>query len=97
MGGDAAGVHAEHLATLLQALVDGGSETRQQHFAFPQTVDVDRKSSQVLRENELHSAHTQQSIYEQRFKLKRKVMRELEWNITTMPQFRTVEITTIQV
>lgn len=62
MRADAAGVHAEHLAALLQALVDGGSEARQQHLAFPQTVDVDRKSSQVLREDELHGTHTAKHI-----------------------------------
>lgn len=53
MCGDAAGVHAEHLAALLQPLVDGGSQARQQHLALPQTVDVNRKSSQVLREDQL--------------------------------------------
>lgn len=53
MLGDAAGVHAEHLAALLQPPVDGGSQARQQHLALPQTVDVNRKRSQVLREDQL--------------------------------------------
>lgn len=47
--GGAAGVHTEHLAALLQTLVDRAPQTRQQHLALPQTVDVNRKSSQVLR------------------------------------------------
>lgn len=53
MRGDAAGVHAEHLAALLQPLVDRCSHARQQDLAFPQTVDVNRKSTQVLREDQL--------------------------------------------
>lgn len=53
VSGGAARVHAEHLAALLHALVDRAPQTRQQHLALPQTVDVNRKSSQVLRQNQL--------------------------------------------
>lgn len=49
----AAGVEAEHLAALLQPLVDGAPQTRQQHLTLPQAVDVNRKSSQELREDQL--------------------------------------------
>lgn len=51
----AAGVQAEHPAALLQPLVDGAPQARQQHLALPQAVDVNRKSSQELRENQLQN------------------------------------------
>lgn len=53
MCGDAEGVQAEHLASLLQTLVNGGPQTRQQDVTLPQTVDVNRKCSEVLREDQL--------------------------------------------
>lgn len=61
--GGAAGVHAEHLAALLQPMVDGAPQARQQHLALPQTVDVNRKSSQVLREDQLQDTHTQSTVH----------------------------------
>lgn len=53
MCADAEGVHAEHLASLLQTLVNGGPQARQQNITLPQTVYVDRKCSEVLREDQL--------------------------------------------
>lgn len=53
MCGDADGVHAEHLASLLLTLVDGGPQARQQNVTLPQTVDVNRKCTEVLREDQL--------------------------------------------
>lgn len=58
MCGSAAGVHAQHLAALLQALMDGAPQAWQQHFTLPQAVDVNRKSSQILRKNQLQDAHS---------------------------------------
>lgn len=60
MFGGAAGVHAEHLAALLQPLVDGAPQARQQHLTLSQTVDINRKSSQVLREDQLQDTGTAQ-------------------------------------
>lgn len=57
MCGSAEGVHAEHLAALLQPLVDGAPQAWQQHLTLPQTVDVNRESSQVLREDQLQDTH----------------------------------------
>lgn len=62
MRGDAAGVHAEHLAALLQPLVHRRSHARQQDLALPQTVDVNRKSTQVLREDQLQDTDTQRDV-----------------------------------
>lgn len=53
VSGDAEGVHAEHLASLLQTLVNGGPQARQQNITLPQAVDVNRKCSEVLREDQL--------------------------------------------
>lgn len=53
MCGDAEGVHAEHLAPLLQTLVNGRPQARQQDITLPQTVDVNRKCSEVLGEHQL--------------------------------------------
>lgn len=59
--GDAEGVHAEHLASLLQTLVNGGPQTGEQNIALPQTVDINRKCSEVLREDELRNMRLQRS------------------------------------
>ncbi len=59
MCGGAAGVHSENLAALLESLVDGAPQAWQQHLALPQSVDVNRKRSQVLREDQLQDTHTQ--------------------------------------
>lgn len=59
MCGDAEGVQAEHLAPLLQTLVDGGPQTRQQNVALPQAVNVNRKCSEVLREDQLQDRRLQ--------------------------------------
>lgn len=61
MCGDAEGVHAEHLASLLQTLVNGGPQTGEQNITLPQTVDVNRKCSEVLREDELKNMRLQRS------------------------------------
>lgn len=53
MCGDAEGVQADHLASLLQALVNRGPQTWQQNVTLPQTVNVNRKCSEVLREDQL--------------------------------------------
>lgn len=55
MCGRAAGVHAEHLAVLLQPLVDGAPEARQQHLALPQAVHVNWEGSQVLGKDQLQN------------------------------------------
>lgn len=59
MSDGVARVHAEHLAALVQPLVDGGPQARQQNLALSQTVDIHRKSSQVLREDQLRDTHTE--------------------------------------
>lgn len=51
--GDAESVHAQHLASLLQTLVNGCPQARKQDIALPQTVDVNRKCSEVLGEDQL--------------------------------------------
>ena len=56
MCGDAEGVHAQHLASLLQTLVNRGPQARQQDITLPQTIDVNRKCSEVLREDKLQRA-----------------------------------------
>lgn len=61
MCGDAEGVHAEHLASLLQTLVNGCPQTGEQNITLPQTVDVNRKCSEVLREDELNNMRLQRS------------------------------------
>lgn len=61
MCGGAAGVQAEHLASLLQTLVNGGPQTRQQNVTLPQTVDVNRKCSEVLREDQLQDRRSQRA------------------------------------
>lgn len=53
MCGDAEGVQAEHLASLLQTLVNGGPQARQKNVTLPQAVNVNRKCSEVLREDQL--------------------------------------------
>lgn len=58
----AAGVHAEDLAALQQALVDGASQAWQQHLTLPQAVNVNRKCSQVLRKNQLQNTNKIQCV-----------------------------------
>lgn len=38
--------------------MDGAPQAWQQHFTLPQAVDVNRKSSQILRKNQLQDAHS---------------------------------------
>lgn len=59
--GDAEGVQAEHLASLLQTLVDGGPQARQQNVTLPQAVNVNRKCSEVLREDQLQDRRLQRA------------------------------------
>lgn len=54
--GGAEGVHGEHLAPLLQPLVNGGPQARQQDVALPQAVDVNGKRSEMLGEDQLQGA-----------------------------------------
>lgn len=90
MRGDAEGVHAEHLAPLLQTLGDGRPQARQQDVALPQTVDVNRKCSEVLGEHQLQDRSQKSSTAKsarqnrlhlesgrQRFKRKKKTFRSL--------------------
>lgn len=62
MCGGGGSVHAEHLATLLEPLVDGAPQAWQQHLTLPQTVDVNGESSQVLREDELQYAQRNELV-----------------------------------
>lgn len=57
MSDGAAGVEAQHPAALLQPLVDGAPQTRQQNLTLPQAVDVNWKSSQELRKHQLQDEH----------------------------------------
>lgn len=59
--GGAEGVQAQHLASLLQALVNGGPQTRQQNVTLPQAVNVNRKCSEVLREDQLQDGRAQRA------------------------------------